>query len=408
MTSYQRPEARDQKPKPRFSYYLYNTMTPVSDDHAVWHQPLPLSRRFYIKNDAISISHGEYFLAARKFIENNDFDIISKALSRRLQRKVQPADIHKIQIGLEKHGEFYHPARIKVFARQQSISFVLNVAVSETGIRIIEGEYRNLKKLNDEFSLSFLPQVYGFGETTTAGKRKISMFLGEWFEGFREFHVSRDPSDNTDKIFVWDGPSSRYCLSSQQQAEIYRQAARILAYYYNLETFEQIFPWHHASGDFIVRIENAVPELKLISVRRYDSLFRDLNPPKNRAQDAELILQALLLFFLSLSIRMRLDRMDGVGEIIWAGHRAVPSTLEGFLEGLSLKPQIPLLPDAIDRCFRYYLSVCTKEDVFELSQAMVNEFNPISPETPIVKQYLNEHVAVLSRTLETFFTSLET
>ena len=383
-------------------------MTPVSDDHAVWHQPLPLSRRFYIKNDAISISHGEYFLAARKFIENNDFDIISKALSRRLQRKVQPADIHKIQIGLEKHGEFYHPARIKVFARQQSISFVLNVAVSETGIRIIEGEYRNLKKLNDEFSLSFLPQVYGFGETTTAGKRKISMFLGEWFEGFREFHVSRDPSDNTDKIFVWDGPSSRYCLSSQQQAEIYRQAARILAYYYNLETFEQIFPWHHASGDFIVRIENAVPELKLISVRRYDSLFRDLNPQKNRNQDAELILQALLLFFLSLSIRMRLDRMDGVGEIIWAGHRAVPSTLEGFLEGLSLKPQIPLLPDAIDRCFRYYLSVCTKEDVFELSQAMVNEFNPISPETPIVKQYLNEHVAVLSRTLETFFTSLET
>jgi hypothetical protein len=78
------------------------------------------------------------------------------------------------------------------------------------------------------------------------------------------------------------------------------------------------------------------------------------------------------------------------------------------LEGLSLKPQIPLLPDAIDRCFRYYLSVCTKEDVYELSQAMVNELNPMSPETPIVKQYLDEHVAVLSRTLDTFLTSLET
>lgn len=394
-------------PKPRFSYYLYTTTTPVRDDNAVWRQPLPLSRNFSGKNDAISISHGEYFLAARKFIENNDFDIISQALSRRLQRKVQPADIHKIQIGLEKHGEFYHPARVEALVGHYKISFVLNVAVSETGIRIIKAEYRNLKKLNDEFSLSFLPQVYGFGETTTAGKRKISMFLGEWFDGFREFHVSRDPSDNTDKILVWDGPSRRYFLSRQQQAEIYRQAARILAYYYNVETFEHIFPWHHASGDFVVRIENAVPELKLISVRRYDSLFRDLNPQKNRAQDTELILQALLLFFLSLSIRMRLDRRDGVGEIIWADHRAVPSTLEGFLEGLSLKSQIPLLPDAIDRCFRYYLSVCTKEDVYELSQAVVNEFNPMSPETPIVKQHLDEHVAVLSRTLETFFTSLE-
>ena len=181
-----------------------------------------------------------------------------------------------------------------------------------------------------------------------------------------------------------------------------------MAYYYNVETFEQIFPWHHAPGDFIVRIENAVPELKLISVRRYDSLFRDLSPQKNRDQDAELILQALLIFFLSLSIRMRLDRRGGVGEMTWADHRAIPSTLEGFLEGLSLKPQIPLLPDAIDRCFRYYLSVCTKEDVYELSQAMVNEFNPMSPETPIVKQHLDEHVAVLSRTLETFFTSLAT
>ena len=395
-------------PKPRFSYYLYNTTTPVSHDHAVWWQLLPLSRNFSGKNDAISISHGEYFLAARKFIENNDFDIISQALSRRLQRKVQPADIHKIQIGLEKHGQFYHPARVEALVGHHKISFVLNVAVSGTGIRIIKEEYRNLKKLNDEFSLSFLPQVYGFGETTTAGNRKLPMFLGQWFEGYNEFHISRDPSDNTDKILVWDGPSRQYFLSRQQQAEIYRQAARILAYYYNVETFEQIFPWHHASGDFVVRIENAVPELKLISVRRYDSLFRDLNPQKNRAQDAELILQALLLFFLSLSIRMRLDRMDGVGEIIWADHRAVASTLEGFLEGLSLKPQIPLLPDAIDRCFRYYLSVCTKEDVYELSQAMVNEFNPMSPETPIVKQHLDEHVAVLSRSLETFFTSLET
>jgi hypothetical protein len=395
-------------PKPRFWYYLYNTTTPVSDDHAVWRQPLPLSRNFSGKNDAISISHGEYFLAARKFIENNDFDIISQALSRRLQRKVQPADIHKIQIGLEKHGEFYHPARVEAFGGHYKISFVLNVAVSETGIRIIKGEYRNLKKLNDEFSLSFLPQVYGYGEVATAGNRKLPMFLGQWFEGYNEFHISRDPSDNTDKIFVWDDAGSRFFLSTEQQAEVYRQAARILAYYYNVETFEQIFPWHHASGDFVVRIENAVPELKLISVRRYDSLFRDLNPQKNRTQDTELILQALLLFFLSLSIRMRLDRRDGVGEIIWADHRAVAGTLEGFLEGLSLKPQIPLLPDAVDRCFRYYLSVCTKEDVYELSQAMVNEFNPMSPETPIVKQYLDEHVAVLSRTLETFVTSRET
>jgi len=232
-------------PNPHFSYYLYSDATPVDSNHAVWRQPLPLSRNFSKKNDAISISHGEYFLAARKFIENNDFNIISQALSRRLQRKVQPADIQKIQIGLEKHGEFYHPARVEALVGHYKISFVLNVAVSETGIRIIKREYQNLKKLNDDFSLSFLPQVYGYGEVATAGNRKLPMSLGQWFEGYNEFHISRDPSDNTDKILVWDGPRRQYFLSRQQQAEIYRQAARILAYYYNVETFEQIFPWHH-------------------------------------------------------------------------------------------------------------------------------------------------------------------
>ncbi len=395
-------------PNPQLSCYLYNATTPVSDNDDIWRQPLPLSRKFSGTKDGISISHGDYFGAVRTFFENRGLEILSRAAARHLQQRVKPEDIGEIRIRLEKHGEFYHPARIEVAVRQQSIFFVLNVAVSETGIRTIHEEYRSLKRLNDGFPLSFLPKVYGFGEVATAGNRKLPMFLGQWFQGYNEFHISRDISDNSEKISVWDESGRRFSLSTGQQAEVYRQAARILAYYYNVETFEHIFPWHHASGDFVVRIENAVPELKLISVRRYDSLFRDLNPQKNRTQDTELILQALLLFFLSLSIRMRLDRRDGVGEIIWADHRAVAGTLEGFLEGLSLKPQIPLLPDAVDRCFRYYLSVCTKEDVYELSQAMVNEFNPMSPETPIVKQYLDEHVAVLSRTLETFVTSRET
>jgi len=114
-----------------------------------------------------------------------------------------------------------------------------------------------------------------------------------------------------------------------------------------------------------------------------------------------LILQALLLFFLSLSIRMRLDRLDGVGDITWADSRAVPAILEGFLEGLALKPQIPQLPDAIDQCFRYYLSVCTREDLYDLSRAVVNGFDPRDPETPVVKQHLNKHVDTLSRAIKT-------
>jgi hypothetical protein len=176
----------------------------------------------------------------------------------------------------------------------------------------------------------------------------------------------------------------------------------ILAYYYNAETFEQIFAWHHAAGDFIVRIENGLLDLKLITVRRYAPLIQNLNHPENSVKDPEMILQALLLFFLGLSIRMRLDRLDGVGDISWADSRAVPATLEGFFDGLALKPQIPELPDAVDQCFGNYLSVCSQKDLFELTKAVANEFNPRSAETSIVKQHLEAHVESLHRSIELF------
>ena len=402
MTSHKRPAARDQKANPHFSYYLYSNSTPVDSSHPVWRQPLPLSRHFSGKKDEVSISYADYFGAVRTFFENRGLEIISRAATQTLQQTVTPEDIYEIRIRLEKHGEFYHPARIEVPAGQQSIYFVLNVAVSETGIRTIIEEYRNLKRLNDGFPLSFLPKVYGYGEVATAGNRKLSMFLAQWFEGYNEFHLSKDLSDNSEKISVWDEAGSRFFLATEQQAEVYRQAAKILAYYYNVETFEQIFAWHHAAGDFVLRLENNAVDLKLITVRRYAPLLKNSGQLETNQKDAELILQALLLFFLSLSIRMRLDRLDGVGDITWADSRAVPAILEGFLEGLALKPQIPEMPDAIDQCFRYYLSVCSREDLFELTAAVANEFDPRSAETPIVRQHLKEHVDSLYRSIELF------
>jgi len=389
-------------PNPRFYYYLYDARTPVDDDHPVWRQPLPQARNFSGKKDEISISHGGYFNAVRAFFENRGLEILSRAVALHLQQTVRPEDIREIRIRLEKHGEFYHPARIEVPVGQRSIFFVLNVAVSETGIRAINQEYRNINRLNDGFPLSALPQVYGFGQVATAGNRKLPMFLGQWFEGYNEFHISRDRSDNSEKIIVWGDAGKRFFLSTEQEACVYRQAARILAYYYNVATFEQIFAWHHAAGDFIVRIENAVVDLKLITVRRYAPLIQNLNHPETGAKGPEMILQALLLFFLGLSIRMRLDRLDGVGDVAWADCQAVPATLEGFFEGLALKPQIPELPDAIDQCFGYCLSLCSQQDLFELTAAVADEFSPRSAETPIIKQHLEEHAESLHRSIELF------
>ena len=389
-------------PNPKFYYYLYDTQTPVSRDDPSWQQPLPLSRHLTDKNDGLSISHGEYFLAIRQFLENDHFDIIARALGQRLQIKVKAADIREIRVCLAKHGEFYHPARLEVSVGQQSADFVLNVAVSNNGIQTLQEEYHSLKRLNDEFTHAFIPRVYSFGEIKAAGHRKIPLFLGDWLAGYHEFHISGDPTGDAANIWIWDGDANRALLSADQQGEIYRQAARILTYYYNVESFEQIFAFHHAAGDFIVRVENSVVDLKLISVRRYASLLRNQDNLENGSPDVETILQALLLFFLGLSIRMRLDRSDGVGDIVWADRLAVAATLQGFFEGLSLKPQISSLPDTIDRCFAYSLSLCSGEDIGNLCRSSVHAMDPRDPEAAFVKQNLNEHIISLTRSIEQF------
>jgi hypothetical protein len=226
------------------------------------------------------------------------------------------------------------------------------------------------------------------------------MFLGQWFEGYNEFHVSKDPADKQNKIRVWDENHCPYYLSLEQSAALYRQAARILTYYYNAESSEQIFPWHHGAGDFVVKIDASDLDVKLISARRYSPLFKNLNQPESGETDVEPILQALLIFLLNLSIRMRLDRYDGVGDIVWADEPAVQSTLDGFLDGLALKPPVASMPDSLDKCFRYYLSVCAKADLYELSHALVETFDRHASEVQVIKQHLSEHVAALSRAIE--------
>lgn len=322
--------------------------------------------------------------------------MFSRILAQRLRQTILAGDIQEIRLHLEKHGEFYHPARIEADVAGRTVYFVLNVAVSDPGKTLIKGEFHHLKKLNAEFAESFLPQVYALGEVASGSKRKFWMFLGDWLEDYYEFHLSRDAaSDNRLKVNVWEDPNCHFFLSLTQSAQLYRQVARILTYYYDITTFEQVFSWHHAAGDFVVRINRSEIDLKLITVRRYKSFLNNSDGLKDASPNPEMILQALLIFFLSLAIRTRLDRLDGIGDFVWADSLAVGPTLTGFLEGLALKPPIRMLPDTVERCFRYYLAVCSRQDFYELSNAVVDALHPQAPEIPVIKQNLTNHIETL-------------
>ena len=295
---------------PRLSFFTSYSRQPILPDNPIWQQPIPLKLDTLRKGDDVSVRHADYFKAAQAFLEARNHDVITRAASQRLGYAVKPHDLAEIRIRLEKHGAFYHPARVEIIVGQKQLSFVLNVAISDSGRRFIEQDYHHLKRLNIETPFDYLPQVYGQGQLNRPAGLNFGMFLGEWFDGYHEFHLAPDPADHTLKIVVWDETTGRFFLTAEQTKTLYAQAAKILTCYYNLVSFEQILAWHHAAGDFVVNLAGDRLNLRLITIRRYSPIFANKQQASSVSGDPGRILHALLVFFLNLSIHTRLDRLD--------------------------------------------------------------------------------------------------
>lgn len=386
---------------PQFTYFLYHIHQIVQEGSEIWQAPIPLSRKPLKDEPDLKVSHGDYFYAARDFLQKDDFKLILSALSQHTRRNVALKEIEEIRIVFEKHGEFYHPARIEAILPGVTIPFVLNVAVSEAGKRCVDREFRVLRKLYAGFSFSFLPKVYGQGRVFAKdGCLEFGMFLGQWFKGYHEFHLSRDPADDRLKVVVWDSEQGNFFLTAQQTGPLYRQAAKILTGYFNLETFEHIGAWHHAAGDFVVKCEDGFVDVKLITVRQYGPMFANDNTGENENSNILMVLESLLVFFLNLAIRMRLDRLDGTGEVVWADKTALEPIFKGFLEGLTLKPNSRLPAEVLCESFRKHILSLSFSELLELNQAILRQYHPRSPDVAVVKQHLKQHVKDLYHTIK--------
>ena len=98
--------------------------------------------------------------------------------------------------------------------------------------------------------------------------------------------------------------------------------------YYDYNNFKQVYPWHHAAGDFVLREKGDTVDLRLVTVRDYTAVV-DFSSGKKAGK-----LLALILFFLHLTIQMRIDRLDGVGDVVWAEDYCLDGVVLGFLQGL--------------------------------------------------------------------------
>ena len=379
---------------PTVSYFLSTTDHPLNENHPLWTRPLPDNRLYGKKkpesDGTIAVTYGSYFSAVSQFCAADGWDRIINAASRQLDQTVVEKDLGRLSIFLEKHGAFYHPARLQVTVKDRTLSFVVNVAVSNHGQNAMAREVRALKRINAQRPFGWFPEVYDFKSD------ERSMFLGDWFDGFHEFHLTRQPDSDEPAIVVWDGASVRRLLSEKQTTDLYRNAAMILTACYDPVTTCQIFPWHHAAGDFVVRIDEESVAVRLITVRDYLPMSSpDAGPDTERS-----ILETLVVFFIHLSIRMRLDRLDGVKEIAWASERCLAAIIDGFFMGLDLTARVSGFPETFPDTFRHYFNHHDRTDLLAMAHRIAEAvFDQRTEEYRLIDRHLAGHVQGLRRLL---------
>ncbi len=353
--------------RPLVRYLVSSPYGDITADENKWDLPL--------EGDELKTHYKAYFHSIKDFLSQDEFKLFLSSISQKLAKEVHLNKINEIIIRTEKHGFLYHPASVEVILTQNRVNpvrksgaldptlsgsedgdfyssppqeaklsnrvkFGLNVAISELGRYWLKEEYGVLEKLRTKFGLPYLPRVYCLRELNG-----MCFVLEDWFEGYHEFHIFRD-KDGAQRLKLWDFDHGYKYLSSEQSFELYKQASKILTLYYDFKDYSQILHWHHAAGDFVVKIEDRVMEaggrglgrggidVRLTTARRYEPpmVFRNKDPVNP--------FLGLFSFFLNLTVRMRMDKLNGMGEVVWADDICLEATITGFLEALKLKEEL--------------------------------------------------------------------
>jgi hypothetical protein len=341
-----------------------------------------------LEADPLKTPYRVYFYAISDFLTRENFQPLLDAVNNRLGTDFDLGALNEIIIRAEKHGALYHPASIECVTAGKRVKFGLNVAVTETGRNALQKEFGILRTLYEQYNLPYIPKPFLLDEA-----HSMVFLLEDWFEGYHEFHISKT-KNGIQKLNLWEyGKGDRF-LSHKQSFEIYRHIAMILTLYYDIETFRMIFPWHHAAGDFVARIINKKIDVKLTTVRGYEPF---IVPADENMVHPTL---ALFYFLLHLSIQMRLDRLDGVGDIVWADEKCVDATLAGFFLGLESKKAFR------DYCgsqgeFLTLLRSFSMEDLATTFNVVVEQYEK-TKDFPTIEKNLGNHVARLYLTLRNY------
>lgn len=358
-----------------------------------------LTRPFLIapSEPHLFLTLGDYFEAIKRFVLKDERDRLIDALQETPLREDDVGTIKRMRIRSEKHGVLYHVSSVEMLLGDRPIKFAVSTAVSEGARACLAKEYEIVKSLH-RLDASYLPKVYKKGDVVCqdgySSYETLTLMLSEWFEDYHEWHFAVHGADNGQKVCIWDLENGHRYASEAEAFEIFRQASRILTLYYDVHTFKQIIPWSHAAGDFVVKIGDDGIHVKLTTARDYRSIMDVF------LEDGVHPTIAVAYFFLNLTVRMRLDRVNGVGEAVWAGDFSLRAAIEGFFEALQILAEKDMLtPGDIQKLLSLLKSLDEDEleSLYTPLMAFYYEENPA--EFHIINAHLKDHVRSLCQIL---------
>ena len=340
---------------------------------------------------------GDYFLAIRDLILREDGRSLTALLSRLWKQNITIAEISTITIRYEKYGTLYHISSAEIVSGGQQVRLTASAAVSAESKEALDHEFDLLQDLGRQNNLPYLPQVYckhAVQIRKAEESETLLVTLSEWFENYHEWHFSRD-RNGREQIIIWDMEGGYRFASEQEAYEIIRQASAILTFYYNTKTYHRIFPWHHGGGDFVVKAAEGTVDVKLVTARGYE-------PVRLQGQDPKIgPVRALILFFLETTVKMRLDKYEGMGESIWADASIAGAATDGFFQTLKIRESRgDTLPLRVDELLRE-LKALTEEELKTLLYSGMDEYRSHDPsDYRVILSHLGDHARDLHRAIQ--------
>lgn len=333
------------------------------------------------------VTYGQYLNSVAGLLSRNSFAVLKNLFKKQHEPTPELETASRIELISEKHGALYSVSRLRVRFGEDERCFAVNCAFSTEQRAFMQVEARLLADLHARFRLPYLPLPF-----VTARTSDLMLFIAQWFDNHHEFHLSLDAS-GAPGIHVWGNSGKSRLLEAAKRVDLYAEASKILTSYLDGRSFSQIYPWHHAAGDFVVDESRNPLSLRLITVRGY----RPLLARKSDCRDKML---GSLHFFVNLGIRMRIDRLDGTGELAWAGPECLVGVIRGFVEAWEARRGNTNLP-GVREILSLFLDLSPDERLAFVEIAATDGRVEAGEENFLLAR-LPEHVVEFSNALENF------